>query len=143
VGSSIEVGVAFRVSHNGRQDMFVGVMNLRALQEMMNGQTLEYIFPFSRFAFQTDVAFLILSEGKKSTFFQVHSTFPVLLHALTSSTDDYKYAAPINQHWRALQLGSKGTTALHGDVGDVPGFGGWCKDRKRYCWRERGRGLLN
>jgi hypothetical protein len=48
-----------------------GVMNLRALQEMMAGQTLEYVFPFSRFAFQTDVAFLILSEGRKSTFFQV------------------------------------------------------------------------
>ncbi|KAJ7197275.1 mini-chromosome maintenance replisome factor-domain-containing protein, partial [Mycena pura] len=49
-----------------------GVMNLRALQEMMTGQTLEYIFPFSRFAFQTDVAFVVLSEGRKSTFFQTH-----------------------------------------------------------------------
>ncbi|KAJ7470418.1 putative alanine racemase-domain-containing protein [Mycena latifolia] len=54
-----------------------GVMNLRALQEMMTGQTLEYAFPFSRFAFQTDVAFLILSEGKKSTFFQTNINLPL------------------------------------------------------------------
>ncbi|KAJ6606625.1 putative alanine racemase-domain-containing protein [Mycena vulgaris] len=54
-----------------------GVMNLRALQEMMTGQTLEYIFPFSRFVFQTDVTFLILSEGKKSTFFQTNINVPL------------------------------------------------------------------
>ncbi|KAJ7702444.1 putative alanine racemase-domain-containing protein [Mycena rosella] len=54
-----------------------GIMNLRALQEMMTGQTLEYIFPFSRFAFKTDVAFLILSEGKKSTFFQTNINVPL------------------------------------------------------------------
>ncbi|KAJ7632288.1 putative alanine racemase-domain-containing protein [Roridomyces roridus] len=47
-----------------------GVRNLRALQEMMTNQTLEYIFPFSRFTFPTDVVCLVLSEGKKSTFFQ-------------------------------------------------------------------------
>ncbi|KAF7338574.1 Mini-chromosome maintenance complex-binding protein [Mycena venus] len=49
-----------------------GLMNLRALQEMMTNQTLEYIFPFSRFTFDTDVGFLVLSEGRKSTFFQTH-----------------------------------------------------------------------
>ncbi|KAJ7093101.1 putative alanine racemase-domain-containing protein [Mycena epipterygia] len=54
-----------------------GVMNLRALQEMMTAQTLEYIFPFSRFAFETDVAFLVLSEGKKSTFFQTNINIPL------------------------------------------------------------------
>ncbi|KAJ7184146.1 putative alanine racemase-domain-containing protein [Mycena filopes] len=50
-----------------------GLRNLRALQEVMSAQTLEYIFPFSRFAFQTDIVFLILSEGRKSTFFQTNA----------------------------------------------------------------------
>ncbi|KAJ7684781.1 hypothetical protein DFH06DRAFT_1027944, partial [Mycena polygramma] len=54
-----------------------GIANLRALQEMMTAQSLEYIFPFSRFAFQTDVAFVILSEGRKSTFFQTHINVPL------------------------------------------------------------------
>jgi hypothetical protein len=48
-------------------------MNLRAIQEVINSQTLQYIFPFSMFSFPTDVAFTVLSEGKKSTFFQVSS----------------------------------------------------------------------
>ncbi|KAJ6618233.1 putative alanine racemase-domain-containing protein [Mycena sp. CBHHK59/15] len=56
-----------------------GILNLRAMQDMMAGQTLEYIFPFSRFAFQTDVAFLVLSEGKKSTFFQTNVNVPLQL----------------------------------------------------------------
>ncbi|KAJ7043326.1 putative alanine racemase-domain-containing protein [Mycena alexandri] len=49
-----------------------GLRNLRALQEVMSSQSLEYIFPFSRFAFETDIAFLILSEGRKSAFFQTN-----------------------------------------------------------------------
>ncbi|KAJ7168060.1 mini-chromosome maintenance replisome factor-domain-containing protein [Mycena crocata] len=55
----------------------IGVMNLRALQEMMQSQTLEYVFPFSKFTFQTDTVFLILSEGKKSTFFQTNINIPL------------------------------------------------------------------
>ncbi|KAJ7929359.1 putative alanine racemase-domain-containing protein [Mycena leptocephala] len=70
-----------------------GVMNLRALQEMMAGQTLEYVFPFSRFAFQTDVAFLILSEGRKSTFFQTHINVPLRPN---KSAELYKPADQIN-----------------------------------------------
>ncbi|KAF7295174.1 hypothetical protein MIND_01056200 [Mycena indigotica] len=54
-----------------------GVMNIRALQVAMTSQTLDYVFPFSRFSFETDIAFLVLAEGRKSTFFQTHSTVPL------------------------------------------------------------------
>ncbi|EKM82874.1 hypothetical protein AGABI1DRAFT_104708 [Agaricus bisporus var. burnettii JB137-S8] len=33
-----------------------GLENLRAVQDMMNGQTLDYVFPFSRFTFPTDTS---------------------------------------------------------------------------------------
>ena len=46
-------------------------MNIRATQEMMKTQTLDYVFPFSGFQFETDVNFLVLSEGKQSTLFKV------------------------------------------------------------------------
>lgn len=49
----------------------VGVMNIRSVQQMMNYQTLEYIFPFSGFEFETDVNVIITTEGRKSTFFEV------------------------------------------------------------------------
>ena len=37
----------------------------------MASQTLGYIFPFSRFSFPTDLSCIVLSEGRKSTFFKV------------------------------------------------------------------------
>jgi Mini-chromosome maintenance replisome factor len=48
-----------------------GIMNLKALQDVMSSQSLPYIFPFSQFSFPTDLGFVILAEGKKSAFFQV------------------------------------------------------------------------
>ncbi|GLB35181.1 putative mini-chromosome maintenance replisome factor [Lyophyllum shimeji] len=54
-----------------------GLQNLRAAQEMMNAQTLEYVFPYSRFEFNTDVAFVVLTEGKRSAFFQTNVTIPL------------------------------------------------------------------
>ncbi|KAF8185027.1 mini-chromosome maintenance replisome factor-domain-containing protein [Mycena galopus ATCC 62051] len=71
-----------------------GIMNLRTLQETITNQTLEYVFPFSRFAFQTDIAFLILSEGRKSTFFQTHINVPLRLDA-GKSAELYKPAAQV------------------------------------------------
>lgn len=72
-----------------------GLLNLRAAQEMMNGQTLEYVFPFSRFTFETDVVFLVVCEGRKSAFFQTDINVP-----LVSATSDhgtlYKSAPDIN-----------------------------------------------
>jgi hypothetical protein len=46
-------------------------MNLRAIQQVMSSQTLEYGFPFSRFSFATEIIFIVLSEGKKDAFFKV------------------------------------------------------------------------
>ncbi|KAH0584139.1 hypothetical protein H2248_009701 [Termitomyces sp. 'cryptogamus'] len=54
-----------------------GMANLRALQETMSNQRLEYVFPFSRFAFDTDVAFVVLAEGKKSAFFETDTNVPL------------------------------------------------------------------
>lgn len=51
-----------------------GISNLRAVQDVMNAQSLEYIFPYSRFAFDTDINILTLSQGRKSTFFQVRTS---------------------------------------------------------------------
>jgi hypothetical protein len=59
----------------------------------MTNQSLEYVFPFSRFAFQTDVACLVLSEGRKSTFFQTHINVPLRPEA-GKSAELYK---PANQ----------------------------------------------
>ncbi|KAJ7849081.1 mini-chromosome maintenance replisome factor-domain-containing protein [Mycena olivaceomarginata] len=70
-----------------------GIVNLRALQEIMTNQSLEYVFPFSRFAFQTDVACLVLAEGRKSTFFQTHINVPLRPEA-GKSAELYK---PANQ----------------------------------------------
>jgi hypothetical protein len=50
-------------------------MNIRAAQEMMKSQTLDYVFPYSGFQFETDVSFIVTTEGKKSTFFQVQNCF--------------------------------------------------------------------
>lgn len=46
-------------------------MNIRAVQEVMNAQTLEYSFPFSKFSFSTDIVTIVLCDGRKSAFFQV------------------------------------------------------------------------
>ncbi|KAH7889846.1 putative alanine racemase-domain-containing protein [Phlebopus sp. FC_14] len=54
-----------------------GVMNIRAIQEVMNSQTLEYTFPFSKFTFNTDISFIVLSEGRKSAFFQSAVNVPL------------------------------------------------------------------
>lgn len=48
----------------------IGIMNVRALQEVMDGQTLAYAFPFSQFSFPTDMTCIVLAEGRKSAFFK-------------------------------------------------------------------------
>jgi Mini-chromosome maintenance replisome factor len=48
-----------------------GVLNVRAIQQVMSTQTLAYKFPFSEFSFPTDIGFVILAQGTKSAFFQV------------------------------------------------------------------------
>jgi hypothetical protein len=48
-----------------------GVLNVRAIQQVISSQTLAYKFPFSEFSFPTDIGFVILVQGTKSAFFQV------------------------------------------------------------------------
>jgi Mini-chromosome maintenance replisome factor len=48
-----------------------GVLNVRAIQQVMDTQTLAYKFPFSEFSFPTDISFMILAQGTKSALFQV------------------------------------------------------------------------
>lgn len=44
---------------------------------MMNSQTLDYTFPFSRFTFETDISTIVLVEGRKSTFFETSLNIPL------------------------------------------------------------------
>ncbi|KIL69545.1 hypothetical protein M378DRAFT_183981 [Amanita muscaria Koide BX008] len=52
------------------------LLNIRAVQEALDSQTLQYIFPYSSFTFETDLNFIILSDGRKSTFFQTYLNVP-------------------------------------------------------------------
>ncbi|KAJ3553347.1 hypothetical protein NM688_g3664 [Phlebia brevispora] len=53
-----------------------GLTNIGVLQEVMTSQSLAYVFPFSRFSFPTDIECIILTEGKKSTFFKTDLSVP-------------------------------------------------------------------
>src|SRR5882762_10083374 len=72
----------------------IGIMNLKALQDVMSTQSLPYVFPFSQFSFPTDLGFVILAESRKSAFFQVRLIYNsfmqyiliVCLHQQTSIT---------------------------------------------------------
>jgi Mini-chromosome maintenance replisome factor len=50
-----------------------GVLNVRAIQQVIDTQTLAYKFPFSEFSFPTDISFVILAQGAKSVLFQVRN----------------------------------------------------------------------
>ncbi|KAJ3923431.1 hypothetical protein F5877DRAFT_31480 [Lentinula edodes] len=54
-----------------------GVRNLRALQEVIRNQTLEYVFPYSVFRFETDIGCIVCTEGKKSALVETHTTIPL------------------------------------------------------------------
>ncbi|TFK25023.1 hypothetical protein FA15DRAFT_668897 [Coprinopsis marcescibilis] len=54
-----------------------GLLNLRQIQDMINMQTLDYVFPFSRYTFETDVTFLVIAGGNRSAFFKTHLEVPV------------------------------------------------------------------
>lgn len=59
----------------------IGVMNIQAIQDVMYSQTVDYIFPFSsKFTFHTDLSMIVVSEGRKSAFFQVMPDIGALLH---------------------------------------------------------------
>ncbi|OSD02777.1 hypothetical protein PYCCODRAFT_1477424 [Trametes coccinea BRFM310] len=54
-----------------------GIFNVRALQDVMDAQTLAYVFPYSQFSFPTDISCIVLSEGRKSTFFRTDLNVPL------------------------------------------------------------------
>lgn len=59
-------------------------MNVRAIQDVMNSQTIEYIFPFSStFTFHTDLSMIVVSEGRKSALFQVMPDIQLCSFAIT------------------------------------------------------------
>jgi len=70
-----------------------GIMNLQAMQNVMTSQTIAYIFPFSKFLFQTDTTFVVLTEGRKSAFFKTSVTVPLRENI---SADLYKGREHVN-----------------------------------------------
>ncbi|KAI6126213.1 hypothetical protein EV401DRAFT_2258355 [Pisolithus croceorrhizus] len=74
-----------------------GLMNIRAIQEIMTSQTLQYTFPFSRFTFETDISAIVLVEGRKSTFFQEDQTS--LNIPLQSTVDSNLYRSKEEVAW--------------------------------------------
>ncbi|KAG2020570.1 hypothetical protein CC2G_005893 [Coprinopsis cinerea AmutBmut pab1-1] len=56
-----------------------GLLNLKQVQDMINHQTLDYVFPFSRYSFETDINFIVLAAGKRSAFFTVRHLLPRIL----------------------------------------------------------------
>jgi len=71
-----------------------GVMNLRALQNVIDSQSLPYLFPFSQFSFPTDLAFIVLAEGQKSAFFQTSITLPLRRSKNSEGSDRDLYKSP-------------------------------------------------
>ncbi|KAI0304404.1 hypothetical protein B0F90DRAFT_1809233 [Multifurca ochricompacta] len=65
-----------------------GVLNVRAIQQVINTQTLAYKFPFSEFSFPTDITFVILAQGTKSALFQVCKQTDVTLPLNSPSIND-------------------------------------------------------
>ncbi len=85
-------------------------MNVRALQEVMDAQTLAYVFPFSQFSFPTDISCIILAEGRKSAFFRPELDIP-----LRAPTDPAAIAAlykPADQ----IKMPSRGKLASFRDL---------------------------
>ncbi|KAI0269853.1 mini-chromosome maintenance replisome factor-domain-containing protein [Gloeopeniophorella convolvens] len=88
-----------------------GVLNVRAVQQAMSAQTIDYKFPFSDFSFPTDISFVTLAQGTKSALFQTDITLPFNPSAssdLYKSESDVKLP-PADQlgAFRRLILGAK------------------------------------
>jgi len=60
-----------------------GVLNVRAIQQVISAQTLAYKFPFSEFSFPTDVSFVTLGQGTKSALFQVRKQRKLVAYSLS------------------------------------------------------------
>jgi hypothetical protein len=72
-----------------------GVLNVRAIQEVISAQTLAYKFPFSEFSFPTDIGFVILAQGTKSALFQVRRQPSLVVYAhCRLASADRRYLTP-------------------------------------------------
>ncbi|KII88881.1 hypothetical protein PLICRDRAFT_109472 [Plicaturopsis crispa FD-325 SS-3] len=115
-------GSNYLVTESGIQEgklVEKGIMNVRAMQEVMTNQSLAYIFPFSQFSFPTDSTFIVLAEGKKSAFFQTNITLPLQPQ---EGTQLYKSKAELKMpsaeklaSFRALVLGAKSGNVQMGE----------------------------
>ncbi|RPD65834.1 hypothetical protein L227DRAFT_493226 [Lentinus tigrinus ALCF2SS1-6] len=97
-------GTVMLVSEGGVREgqlLEQGIMNVRALQEVMDAQTLAYVFPFSQFSFPTDISCIIVTEGRKSAFFRTDFNIPLCapndsaaVAALYKPADQIKMPSP-------------------------------------------------
>ena len=72
-----------------------GVLNVRAIQEVISAQTLAYKFPFSEFSFPTDISFVVLAQGTKSALFQVRRQLLLVLYThCRLASADRRYLTP-------------------------------------------------
>ncbi|KAF9479744.1 hypothetical protein BDN70DRAFT_878513 [Pholiota conissans] len=101
-----------------------GVANIRAIQEMMKSQTLDYVFPYSGFQFETDVTFITTTDSKKSAFFQTDVNIPFrprIIDNLTANLYKVKDAISLPpteklRKFRELVGGAKTGSVLVGEV---------------------------
>ncbi|KAF5383453.1 hypothetical protein D9757_006108 [Collybiopsis confluens] len=101
-----------------------GVRNLRALQEVIQNQTLEYVFPYSGFRFETDIGCVVCTEGRKSAMVETHITVPLKPAKPDEGEEDfrrklYKNSAEIHlpsteklEMWRKLIGGAMTKQAI-------------------------------
>ncbi|CAK5279504.1 unnamed protein product [Mycena citricolor] len=82
-----------------------GLRNIRAVQDAMSTQTLDYVFPFSSFSFNTDLIFIVVSEGKKSAFFETHINVPLRPPSKASLYGDVT-VMPSERSWPTSEAGS-------------------------------------
>ncbi|KAF8314823.1 uncharacterized protein EI90DRAFT_2947780 [Cantharellus anzutake] len=89
-----------------------GVRNVAALKQCVRNQTLDYIFPYSSFPFQTDLEFIALAQGRTSPFVETDVYVPLRPGEGVSVL--YKDAAQVQKppaeklkHFRDLLGGAK------------------------------------
>lgn len=145
-------------SFNGTEDsncvsaLVPGIMNLKALQDVMSTQSLPYVFPFSQFSFPTDLGFVVLAEGRKSAFFQVRQ-IPLIFcytieHLLISAvvrtlTDEHHPPPPKFQRRsnrkraRPVQATRANKLAPCREIGTISGSGECCQGGQGAGWGGR------
>ncbi|KAI9569514.1 putative alanine racemase-domain-containing protein [Boletus coccyginus] len=85
----LPLGTTILLTESGIQEgklLERGVTNVRAIQDVISSQTVDYIFPFSsKFTFHTDLSMIVVSEGRKSTLFQTSVNLPLRCSPTTPS----------------------------------------------------------